>query len=153
MLAYLIPLFLVAVPSLFQGRVNLRFSMRDTIIGVSPSVLFLSPYLVFMSLRGKAFTCLPLHVLFFQLFGVAFPEEIYFRGLLQERLGNDMKGLVLVSFLFSLTHLPQYLVHGDPYVLMTFFPSLVMGYLYMRTSNILPSTIFHFLANVLFLSS
>ncbi len=104
-----------------------------------------------MSQRGKTFVFLPTSALLFQVFGIAFPEEIYFRGFLQDCLGNNIRAMIVVSFLFSLTHVPQLIVYGDPYSLLTFFPSLVMGSLYMRTSNVLSSTIFHALANIMFL--
>jgi len=87
----------------------------------------------------------------FQLLGVAVPEEVYFRGFLQQRLGNTLREVLLVSLLFSFMHLPQFIFYGDKYSLLTFFPSLVMGLLYWRTSNVLPSTIFHFLSNIVFL--
>jgi len=48
-------------------------------------------------------------------------------------------------------HVPQLIFYGDIYSVMTFFPSLVMGFLYMRTSNVLPSIIFHFFANIVYL--
>ncbi|HXX80085.1 MAG TPA: CPBP family intramembrane glutamic endopeptidase [Thermodesulfovibrionales bacterium] len=87
----------------------------------------------------------------FQLFGVAIPEEVYFRGFLQQRLGNTLKSVLTVSLLFSFMHLPQFIFYGDRYSLLTFFPSLVMGLLYWRTSNVLPSVIFHFCSNIVFL--
>ncbi len=94
---------------------------------------------------------LPVSAVIFQLLGVSLPEEVYFRGFLQERLGNTMKGVVVVSLLFALVHLPQFVIYRDPYALLTFFPSLVMGFLYCRTSNVLPSAIFHFASNIVFL--
>ena len=93
----------------------------------------------------------PAEALLYQLAVISFPEEVYFRGFLQEELGNTLRAVVIVSALFSLTHLPQFVFHGDPRSLLTFFPSLVMGFLYWRTSNLLPSTLFHFFSNVMFL--
>jgi len=86
----------------------------------------------------------------FHLFIVSLPEEIYFRGFLQEAIGNNIKGVIMVSILFSIIHLPKLIFDGDLSSALTFFPSIVMGYLYMKTSNILPSVIFHFSANILF---
>jgi membrane protease YdiL (CAAX protease family) len=104
-----------------------------------------------MSRVSGPFSLPSVSLILIQLFGISLPEEVYFRGFLQERLGNAMSGLVIVSALFSLMHVPQFIFYGDIYPILTFFPSLVMGFLYMKTSNIVPSTIFHFSANILWL--
>jgi membrane protease YdiL (CAAX protease family) len=57
--------------------------------------------------------------------------------------------VLLVSLLFAVAHVPKALFLGDWMSLLTFFPSLVMGWLYMKTNNILPGTIFHLLANLI----
>ena len=103
-----------------------------------------------MTLAGKTFTFLSVGSILFQLLAVSLPEEFYFRGFLQEIFGNTVRAVISVSALFSLMHLPQFIFYGDIYALLTFFPSLCMGFLYMRTSNVIPSIIFHFMANVIF---
>lgn len=118
-------------------------------IVVSAAVLF--PFWYFFSHPGRPFVVLSIGAVIFQLLGVAVPEEVYFRGFLQQRLGNTLKGVILVSLLFSFMHLPQFIFYGDRYSLLTFFPSLVMGLLYWRTSNVMPSAIFHFSSNLVFL--
>ena len=148
---YLIPLFLYLIPYVFQGGINFRFSLKDGAIGVMVSAIVLLPLSFFFLQTGKPFVLLPVSAVLFQLVGVSLPEEAYFRGFLQHRLGHTMKGAVGVSVLFALTHLPRLIFYGDPYSLLTFFPSIVMGFLYYRTSNILPSTIFHLLSNIVFL--
>jgi membrane protease YdiL (CAAX protease family) len=87
----------------------------------------------------------------YQLIGVAFAEEVYFRGFLQESLGNTTRSIVIVSSLFACMHVPQLIIYHDVSALLTFFPSLVMGYLYLRTRNIAASTLFHFLANTVYM--
>jgi hypothetical protein len=148
---YLIPLFIITTSYIFQKKVKLKFSTKDILIGITASVVILLPFWYFMSLTNKAFIFLPMSTMLFQLFGVSFAEEVYFRGFLQERLGNNILGVLMVSMLFSIMHVPQFIFYGDIYSVMTFFPSLVMGFLYMRTSNVLPSTIFHFFANIVYL--
>lgn len=91
----------------------------------------------------------PLTVIFL-LLAVSLPEEAFFRGFMQEKLGNNLRGVVVVSLFFSLAHLPRFIISGDIYSTLTFFPSLVMGYLYVRTSNILAPVLFHLLANIIF---
>ncbi|MCL5022347.1 MAG: CPBP family intramembrane metalloprotease [Nitrospirae bacterium] len=119
--------------------------------GLLASLVFLLPFALFLSHSGGSFTLLPPGAVFYQLLGVAFPEEVYFRGFLQEKTGNTFRGLFTVSVLFSLIHLPRFIFAGDATSLLTFFPSLVMGFLYRRTSNVLPSTLFHFLSNTVLL--
>lgn len=148
---YLIPLFLITASYTLQKRIKARFNLKDILIGLSASLVILLPFGYFLSRTGGTFTLLPLNAIIFQFFGISLPEEIYFRGLLQERLGNTMRGVVIVSALFSLMHVPQFIFYGDISSLLTFFPSLVMGYLYMKTSNVVPSTIFHFSANIVWL--
>jgi len=121
------------------------------VLGIIVSFIILVPFYVVLSFIGKTFSLLPLNTIVFQLICISFPEEVFFRGFLQERFGNTVKGLVIVSVLFSLMHLPRFIFYGDIYSLFTFFPSLIMGFLYMKTSNVLPSTIFHFLSNIVFL--
>jgi len=147
---YLIPVFLITVSYAFQGKLNLRFRAKDVLFGITVSAVILLPFSYLFSLSGMSFEFLPLNAILFQLIGISFAEEVYFRGFLQKRLGNNFTGLIIVSILFSVMHVPQLIFYGDIYSVMTFFPSLVMGFLYMRTSNVLPSTIFHFFANIVY---
>lgn len=148
---YLIPLFLLITPYFLQGNFNFRLSLKDGAMGLITSVLLLFPLWFFFAHSGKPFTLLPAGAVLFQFLGISLPEEVYFRGFLQHRIGNTVRGILIVSLLFAITHLPRLIFQGDTHSLLTFFPSLVMGFLYLRTSNILPSTIFHFLSNVVFL--
>jgi hypothetical protein len=89
-----------------------------------------------------------------QLVLVAIPEEVFFRGYLQKELGNDYRAVIVVSFLFAIAHLlivcastgglGNCIQNG-----LTFFPSLVMGYLYLKTKTLWSSIFFHFSANIL----
>ena len=148
---YLIPVFLIIAPYVTQNRLKFNFRGRDILLGIIVSLITLLPLIYFMLQSNKEFSLLPAGVIFFQFFGISLPEEIYFRGFLQESMGNNIKNVLLVSLLFSLMHVPQAVFYGDIYPLLTFFPSLIMGFLYMRTSNVLPSVIFHFLANIVWL--
>jgi membrane protease YdiL (CAAX protease family) len=148
---YLIPVYLAAIPLIFQKKINLRLTIKDIITGIAASVVILLPFIFFFSLSGKVFTALSINTMLFQLLGVSFPEEIYFRGFLQERLGNNIRSIFIASILFSTMHIPQFIFYNDIYPLLTFFPSLIMGLLYLKTSNILPSAVFHFFSNIVFL--
>lgn len=148
--SYLIPFYLVLMPFLSRATVNLSLSFRGGMFGLAVSASVLIPFSLFLFLTGRTFALLPLSSLLFQFCAIALPEEIYFRGFLQEVFGNTAKSVVLVSALFSAMHLPQLIIFHDPAALLTFFPSLVMGYLYLRTSNVFAPAVFHFLANIVY---
>jgi membrane protease YdiL (CAAX protease family) len=90
---------------------------------------------------------------------VALPEEVFFRGYLQQKLGNTLKAIIVVSLLFALAHFVTLCLGGAhglsvcSQAVLTFFPSLVMGYLYMSTGTLWASIIFHFLANIVHISA
>lgn len=149
---YLIPFYLLAAPLVLKGRINISFSVRHILLGLLVSLIILLPFFA-VFFPGKKFVPMGLGAALFQLLGISFPEEVFFRGFLQEVFGNDLKGVVMVSLLFAAAHLPGLFFYGDFYAPLTLLPSLVMGFLYMRTSNVVPSTIFHFLSNVMYLGS
>jgi membrane protease YdiL (CAAX protease family) len=92
-----------------------------------------------------------------QLLVIALPEEAFYRGYLQTALddalpkrvrvlGADLgPSIVVTSALFALGHLATEL---DPNRLGVFFPSLLFGYLRVRTGGIGASVILHTLANL-----
>lgn len=92
------------------------------------------------------------------LFGVAFPEEFFFRGFVQGRMnllfGRRFEllgtrfgwGLFVSSLLFMLIHLPQGM---SAIRFLTFFPGLLFGFMRERYDSIFPSVIAHALSNTL----
>jgi len=90
---------------------------------------------------------------------VSVPEEVFFRGYLQEEMGNNLKAILMVSLLFAVGHLAVRCMgfgcSGAGYVenLLTFFPSLVMGYMYLVSGTLWANIIFHFLANVVYIAT
>jgi len=98
-----------------------------------------------------------LHVLD-QLFVVALPEELFYRGYLQTRLGHAFgKGRAwllgapagaafwLTQLLFALGHLGE--LH--PWRLAVFFPSILFGWLRERTGSIGAGILVHAFCNLL----
>jgi membrane protease YdiL (CAAX protease family) len=148
---YLIPAFLVSVPLLIRKRVSLGFRTKDILLALTVSAVVLVPFGLYLSYSGRVFSPVPVHILLYQLIGVSLAEELYFRGFLQESIGNTVRGVVLVSGLFALMHVPQFIIYHDINAVLTFFPSLIMGFLYLRTGNIAAPTLFHFLANTVHL--
>jgi len=94
---------------------------------------------------------------FIYFLAVGFGEELMFRGLLQLRCSSwlgEIKGFILASTIMALVHIPQriFAVGLDPLSalvsalsLMPF--SLLMGFLMLRTRNILGPTILHTINN------
>ncbi len=148
----LIPLYMYVIPLFLEKEIHIRFKLLDLVPGIIASISILVPSTAIIYYFADKPFQLPESpgFLFFQLLGVALPEEIYFRGFLQQGMNNNMRAIVVVSFLFAFIHIPQLLFYGQFLAPLTFFPSLIMGYLYTKTGNVVASTIFHFLSNVVF---
>jgi hypothetical protein len=97
-------------------------------------------------------------ILLIQLFLVAFPEEIFYRGYLQSKLdrliGQDSKILgvsfnlisaLICSILFAFAHLAT--IHHLSR-LSVFFPSLLFGWMRRAYVSVVPVAIFHALCNL-----
>jgi len=143
----LLPALMLIFPIIVGHRVKLRLSIKDFMLGIVVSFVILAPFYVIFGENMKTIT---VHVFLFQLLSVSFPEEFFFRGFLQDTIGRNFRAVLLVSLLFAVAHVPKALLLGDWMSLLTFFPSLVMGWLYMKTNNILPGIVFHLLANIVY---
>ena len=142
-----LPILMLTFPIIIGHRVRLRFSIKDLLLGLIVSVIILLPYYLIF---GGDFKTISAYYIIFQLLIVSLPEEFFFRGFLQDSIGREFKTVLLVSLLFSIAHLPRAFFFDDWISLLSFFPSIVMGWLYMKTNNILPGTIFHFFANLIY---
>jgi membrane protease YdiL (CAAX protease family) len=92
-----------------------------------------------------------------QLALIALPEEVFYRGYLQTRLDDAWSGRVRIlgapigfsvlvtSIIFALGHLAT--IH-DPGRLAVFFPSLLFGWLRVRTGGVGASIAFHASCNL-----
>lgn len=96
-------------------------------------------------------------VLLDQLFLVALPEEIFFRGWLQNRCNRLLKrswnilgvrigwGLPLTALIFAASHS---VIHYQWWHFSIFFPALLFGWLRERTNSVIAPTLFHALSNI-----
>jgi membrane protease YdiL (CAAX protease family) len=141
----ILPLFMVLYPVFVGHRIKFAFSINALLLGLLVSVFILFPYYLIFGGEAEKISA---YAILFQLMGVALPEEFFFRGFLQDSIGKTLKAVLIVSILFSLAHLPKAIFNQEWMSLLSFFPSLIMGWLYMKTNNILPGTVFHLLANV-----
>ncbi|MGC2061743.1 MAG: CPBP family intramembrane glutamic endopeptidase [Thermodesulfovibrionales bacterium] len=146
---YLLPLYMIVAPLVLSRKIKFSFSLRQIKYAIFISLVILVPVSFVLSIN-RSYHLMGASAMLVQLVRIALPEEIFFRGFLQEVFGNNVKGIVFVSLLFAAAHIPAFFFYRDVSALLTFFPSLVMGFLYMRTSSILPPVLFHFLANVVF---
>lgn len=157
---------MLAVPFILKNDMrDLRWDPRGVLWGIAVTIVILLIYIAVLAgyglYAGKSLTFNKLSYSFvlIQLLLVALPEEVFFRGYLQQKLGNTVKGVIFVSLLFALAHFVTLCLGGGhglsvcSQAVLTFFPSLVMGYLYMSTGTLWASIIFHFLANIVHISA
>jgi membrane protease YdiL (CAAX protease family) len=139
---------------------ELRWDFKGILLGLGVSAVLLSIYVAVIAFyghyMGKSLVVSDLSYSFVltQLLLVALPEEVFFRGYLQQKIGNNIKGIIIVSLLFAVGHFITLCLGGGhnlaicSQAVLTFFPSSVMGYLYLKTKTLWASIIFHFFANV-----
>lgn len=157
---------MLSVPFILKNDMrDLRWNLRGMLWGFAVTIVILLIYIAVLAgyglYAGKSLTFNKLSYSFvlIQLLLVALPEEVFFRGYLQQKLGNTVKGVIAVSLLFALAHFVTLCLGGGhglsvcSQAVLTFFPSLVMGYLYMSTGTLWASIIFHFLANIVHISA
>lgn len=158
---YVVPLLLTAFTVIFAEQIHLSFNLRHLLLSLKVSFLILIPFCLipyWLMFGAEGFTKINQNLemisfssILYMLFLVSLPEELFFRGYALQSLGKDFKANSLTSLLFAFAHVPNLLLSGDFILLLTFFPSLVMGWLYIKTQNVLPSTVFHFLSNLCFM--
>ena len=94
----------------------------------------------------------------FQFTHVAFPEELFFRGYVQARIGclgrticsknslfPQVFAIIVAAFVFALIHA---LMWKNAACMLTFFPGLVLGWLFLQTGSLLTPVLFHGIANI-----
>lgn len=124
----------------------LIFSVSFIVVGVTPGLAIIK----------QPFTEI-IYFFIYQMVVVAFPEEFFFRGYMQERL-NDYFGkkfnlmgtpfghsLWVTSLVFALSHS---IMAFQPWHILIFFPSLVFGMLREKTGSIWASILFHATSNL-----
>lgn len=144
----------VVIRRLSDGLPDLRIRLSDARIGLR-EVLFYTPIAATL---GLALGFLHLHpavpklssaclAFLFTLFFIAIPEEIYFRGwmqnLLQRRLGR-VASLIVTSILFGLAHFNKRSAHFNwRYVLLATIAGIFYGRAWSSERRIAASSITH----------
>ena len=85
----------------------------------------------------------------FTLLFAALPEEFFFRGYLQIRLGNSVSAIFFCSLIFSVTHMLTISIYTG---ILVFFPSLLYGYLFRKTGDLLFVILLHTLSNTIYIA-
>ncbi len=92
-----------------------------------------------------------------QIFVVALPEELFYRGFLQSALARkfshhrnffghaSIAAVVLTNIIFALGHVAS---SFSPIRMLTFFPGLVFSYLVVRNQSIFSAVLFHAACNI-----
>lgn len=149
---YLPPLFFILTPLVFRVKIHFCLSIRALAEAIFMTAVLLIPFYLFSNFINEGQDIPVVFLLLFHLIVVAIPEEVYFRGYLQEILGSNYRGVVIVSLLFTLMHLIAFFNKDNYSTLLTFFPSLFMGWLYLKKRNLLFPITFHYFSNLLFIS-
>ena len=152
----------LSVPYVFGKGLKLGFKPRKFFMSLLISILIIGCYLILFNLiANKSINpdALSLNLIITHLIVIAFPEEAFFRGYLQQELGNNFRSIIIVSILFAIAHFLTICIASGSFglhcvsALLTSFPSLVMGYLYYKSQSVWGCTIFHFLSNLAYIST
>ena len=86
------------------------------------------------------------------IFFVAFPEEWFFRGYLLTRLQTikpeqKLVANIISSLIFSLLHA---MTRGMSIAIEVFVPSLLFGWFYQKTNDLLLCILLHTISNIVF---
>jgi membrane protease YdiL (CAAX protease family) len=156
---FVIPLsavLLFSAPFVMKSNVSgLKPNLDGVLLGSAVSVVILSLYVIIVD-KPVQLGRVSYSLVILQLFLVAVPEEVFFRGYLQEKIGNDLRGVLAVSLLFAIGHFVTGCVGGGlggascAKTLLTFFPSIVMGYMYATSGTLWGNIMFHFLSNIVY---
>ncbi len=152
-----------------DGAMGLNWDTKRVLIGLVISVAILTVYVLAVGILLKD-NGVPVNVedliksdlirkLAVYMLVVSIAEEVFFRGYMQEKIGMGVVGVVIVSLLFAVGHFVTALLGAGVGIiaalmaLLTFFPSLVMGYMYLKMKTLWPSIFFHFLSNMAFIAT
>ncbi|MFW9930669.1 MAG: lysostaphin resistance A-like protein, partial [Candidatus Thorarchaeota archaeon] len=146
-------LFLLLIGITFIS--NLFFTSLFTIINLDPHVGYSEFILSVGQIRN------PLNIVLFLVtltFGAAIFEEIVYRRLLISLLEKNhllpLTTVVISSILFAFTHLPDDLLYGNisgaiTHITGVFLLSMILGFAYLLTRNVLFPIIIHAFSNLL----
>ena len=128
-------------------------SLKSSYLALSFLIMYvMAIFLNFIHWDPKIASFLPIWILS-NLFITAFTEELVFRGIIQNQLGEFFKkhrlgttaALLISSLLFGLKHWPQ---GGPMLVLLSFLAGTLYGSFYLKTKRLESAILMHFLLNL-----
>ncbi|WP_457643157.1 CPBP family glutamic-type intramembrane protease [Persephonella sp.] len=135
---FFIPIVLV-IPLLVEKDVRLGLSKFS---GITAGILASVPFFPFLT-----------SVFNLSVFLQAFFEEVFFRAYLQEKVIKKTgvhTGIVLTSLLFVVPHLIN---SFSLLSALTFFPSVIFGYLFFYFRSVWAPAVFHYFSNLFFIQN
>ncbi|WP_081825250.1 CPBP family intramembrane glutamic endopeptidase [Persephonella sp. IF05-L8] len=133
--AYTFQFSILILPLLFLGEKQLGLKKLKAIIaGILSSII----YFPFINFSNLYLYTLP----------QAFAEEVFFRAFLQNKIAEKINihlSIIITSLLFAIPHI---ILRPDIFSALTFFPSILFGYLYYYTKSVWSSFIFHYFSNL-----
>ncbi len=155
-------LYIFLIISLILAKLNGYFYILSAFVLASPLIfykldkfgLFLIKGIIYgFAASAVYFPFLNLNLIPFNQITQVFLEEVFFRGYIQNEFFKKFNihiSILLTSILFTIPHL---IVSFSLLSFLTFFPSIIFGYLYYYSKSIWTSAIFHFFSNWFFFSN
>lgn len=138
---WLLPILFLLLPFIdFKWRIPEAFFSRRSLI----CWVLLTITIVVLLLKNSEI----LGIFTMMVLLAALPEEWFFRGYLQKRLGNSGISVVIVSLVFSFMH---YITQNSVSGWFVFVPSLFFGWVYKKTNDLVVVVVLHALSNLIYL--
>lgn len=148
--------------ALSEARPALRLALLTALITFPPFAFLFWIWSKFIHFGGimKMTPLAWASIVIFQIFYIALPEELFYRGYILGKLNKVWPpvlsvlkvpvgfGIPITAVLFAFGH---FLINFSPPRLGVFFPALIFGWMREKTGGILASSIYHALCNVLVL--
>ena len=166
-MSFIVVLFQITIPSKIIAKYNQDLNDYNINININyikikkelaylltAAIIFFLPYIfIYIKYFNLKFNFTippswPLEIIL-QIFVVAMPEEIFYRGFLQNALlkrFSIFQSIVITNIFFALSHL---FAGFNPMRILTFFPGLVFSWLSHKNKSLFSAILFHALCNLL----
>ena len=131
----IVPMFDRAWRDISEGHTIYRYAYHARLVCAISIVLLIGPDFN-MWLFAISTICL-----------AALPEEFFFRRYLQSKLGNSYVSILSVSAIFSILHM---ITVSWVMGLLVFIPSIIYGYIFKKTGDLILIILVHGLSNVVY---
>lgn len=122
------------------SQLKVSLSYRPYSVYVWLACVFVIAILITLNTQVLLFTLTTLAV-------AALPEEWFFRAYLQNKLGNTLRAVIISSAVFSCAHMITVSWLAG---FLVFIPSVIYGFIYRKTGDLVLVVLLHVLSNVLY---